>query len=125
MVVLDNRLALCPVNAGERFEGGGGSHLTGAAPGDNDATLYTGVRTASAHLIAVDSVTAAAHVVARWQLDQKCCMVRFIARRSLAAAVWKSSANLLDRNRKCCAGVFKASERLTLEKVGIAAEIKP
>ncbi len=28
------------------------------------------------------------------------------------------------RNRKCCAGVFSASERLTGEKVGIAAEMK-
>lgn len=89
MVVLDNRLALRPVNAGARFGGGGGggNHLTGAAPGDNDATLYTGVRTASADLIAVGSATTAVRVMARWQLDQKCCMYRFIARRILAAAV--------------------------------------
>lgn len=92
MAVHDNRLALCPVNAGERFGGGGGSHLTSVTPGDNDATTYTGVRTASADLIAVGSVTAAVPVsawwqLARWQLDQKCCMYRFIARRSLAAAV--------------------------------------
>lgn len=96
MVVLDNRLALCPVNAGERFGGGGRSHLTGVTPGDNDATVYTGFRTASADLIADCSATAVVHGVARWQLDQKCCMYGFIARRSLAAAVWKSSINLPD-----------------------------
>ncbi len=29
------------------------------------------------------------------------------------------------RNRNCCAGYLRAAERLTGEKVGIAAEIKP
>ena len=113
MVVLDNRLALRPVNAGVRFGGGGGNHLTGAAPGDNDATLYTGVRTASADLIAVGSVTTAVRVVARWQLDQKCCMYRFIAGGILAAAVWKSSTNLPESGRTVTFGHFPRDANLT------------